>query len=280
VYLKDVQIANSPVGISGDISNSTLEDVSFKNVGVPYDVHGENFSITGTRIEESDDFRIPSEPRQIDKPESSGGAKYKLSGRDRPVGAPASCRTCGAVFSSHRYTIMNARFFLSDDNQEICLRCGSDDAFLAEGLLDLLFDSVRLIQGPVSTARMIQLLVGAKGELAQNGYVDPDEFFGQLASVAPNNDIAKKSEEWTRDQKLTMVGILVAVLGSVYVILENEVDSQPIKFLYRTVSEAIYQAINSSDQLGNEDPDKHAPKHPSDVSDPEEISSGSDPIDV
>ena len=56
-YIKDLVIEGGNTGIKGDVSNSHIENVTFRDVKQPFDVWGDNFSIAGTRISETSDFR-------------------------------------------------------------------------------------------------------------------------------------------------------------------------------------------------------------------------------
>ena len=264
-YIKDLVIEGGNTGIKGDVSNSHIENVTFRDVKQPFDVWGDNFSIAGTRISETSDFRAAQANRWASEA-ASGGSKYRLKARDRPLSAPATCPRCGAVFPSKRYTIMNARFYSSSNNQEICPRCGSDEARLAQGLLDLANDTIRLINGPIDTSRMIELLLTYRKEIISKGFVDPSWFLEKLEAAAPGNVIVENSKLHKAKEVVTIISLVMGCLYTLYLVADNELEGPPPgQQLFKLILESMYRNIDNISNEGSTEHQKSGAEHPGDV---------------
>lgn len=269
-YFKDLHIANSPVGVRGDISNTVFDNTSFTNVGQPFDVSGNNVTISGTNISESEAF--------------SSSQKYRLRPKDKPIGIPVRCHDCGAVFPSAKYTVMNAKFFTTKRNQEICVNCKSNNAWLADGLFNLIEDTVQLIVGTHDTQLLIDLIAANKGNPDNTSAASVDDFFEKLALVSPDNNFSKNAKSSSGSDKWAMRACIVAALALFYTVADGEMQNPPLASAknsvvaaYEAVSEFVFEYFNRDVHNTYGDPRRD---DPADETDEPSSGSGSVPIDV
>lgn len=111
VSMRDVHIANTPVGISAVSGTHIVAgNVNFNNVEKPFDFHE---GVTG----EVRNTKIRSDPKL-------SRVRASVSGWRRPHGPPLPvfCPQCKLIFSSQNY-IFGGQFWLLSGNREQCTAC-------------------------------------------------------------------------------------------------------------------------------------------------------------
>jgi hypothetical protein len=177
IHIRGGNFSDAKVGIKARGANFTASDVTFDNVGRPWDVQGGSAQVSGTRIRNDPNISLSGKPSIPGKQGSSVG--WRRNGP--PV--PAHCEQCKSVFPSHNYDFGTSRFY-SRDNEEVCPVCGNEHANVSDGLFDLTEKAVRvLLASDMTIKRLKQIQKIVQRDLGKG--VSPEITADKLRDVSP-----------------------------------------------------------------------------------------------
>jgi hypothetical protein len=174
--IKDVHIVNTETGIKSDGPNDlVVENVTFDNVRVPYDISGaRSASIRGTRI--------PNDPKI--GPSRNDGTRSSVGWRKlHAPPLPAFCPSCKSIFASRNY-LFAGMYFNCWNNEETCPECYNEHATLSEGIFNLTKEIIEILRAPDITYALVQALI-TTAESTIKGTTNPDEAEEYLNSLSP-----------------------------------------------------------------------------------------------
>lgn len=204
IKIGKIHVDGADIGVKArNLKNGEFGEAVFKNTRVPWDIQ-ESKHIT---IENSS---ITKDPK-VKERRLSGSAHIGWRKRGKGPPLPSHCPDCDRIFPSANYDLHGRMFFVWNA-KDVCLECGSERAYVSEGLFNLLDETAEVLRGPEITQQMVRRLRQLSKKV-DSGRLNPGAAVMLAASIHPElGRVAEKYWGGTASKILILSAIASAIL--------------------------------------------------------------------
>ena len=197
-------LADADIGVRGrNLKNVTFGPMLFENTGQAWSIdHSDKVKI--------EDSSVTRDPKVKDR-RLNGASQVGWRARAKGPALPSHCPDCDTVFPSANYDLHGRMYFVWN-SKDVCLECGSERAYVSEGLFNLINETVEVLKGPEITQRMVRRL-RQLSKSVDSGRINPGTAVLMAATIHPElGRIAEKYWNGTTKKGAMFTAVVATLL--------------------------------------------------------------------